>query len=66
MNDFLDFPLTRYPHQPLLSRIWSLRENVTAYDAAYISSAEVLDIPLMTCDTKLATSPGHTANMVLV
>ena len=30
LKDFLDFPLTRYPHDPLLSRIWELRENFTA------------------------------------
>ncbi len=66
MDDYLDFPLTRYPHQPLLSRIWELREHVTAYDAAYVSLAEVLNIPLITCDEKLATAPGHTANIVLV
>ena len=66
LDDFLDFPLTRYPHQPLLSRIWELRENFTAYDAAYVSLAEVLNIPLVTCDAKLTTAPGHTAKMVLV
>lgn len=66
MEDFLDFPLTRYPHQPLLSRIWELRENFTSYDAAYISLAEALEIPLVTCDAKLTTAPGHRANMVLI
>lgn len=66
IDDFLDFPLTRYPHQPLLSRIWELRENFTAYDAAYVSLAEVLDIPLVTCDAKLMAAPGHSARIVLV
>ncbi|MGH9356140.1 MAG: type II toxin-antitoxin system VapC family toxin [Terriglobia bacterium] len=32
--DFGDFPITRYPHEPFLRRIWELRANVTAYDAA--------------------------------
>ena len=66
LDDFLDFPLTRYSHQPLLSRIWELRENFTAYDAAYVSLAEVLNIPLVTCNAKLTTAPGHTAKIVLV
>jgi predicted nucleic acid-binding protein len=66
LEDFRDFPLTRYAHDPLLSRIWELRENFTAYDAAYVALAEVLDIPLVTCDMRLTTAPGHTANMILV
>ena len=66
LEDFLDFPLTRYAHDPLLSRIWELRENFAAYDAAYVALAEVLDVPLVTCDMRLTTAPGHTANMILV
>ena len=66
LGDFLDFPLTRYPHDPLLSRIWELRDNFTAYDAAYVALAEVLNIPLVTCDARLTTAPGHTANMIFV
>jgi predicted nucleic acid-binding protein len=66
LGDFLDLPLTRYPHDPLLSRIWELRDNFTAYDAAYVALAEVLNIPLVTCDSRLTTAPGHTANMILV
>ena len=66
LGDFLDFPLTRYPHDLLLSRIWELRDNFTAYDAAYIALAEALSVPLVTCDAKLTTTPSHTANIVLV
>ena len=66
LEDFLDFPLTRYPHDPLLSRIWELRDNFTAYDAAYIALAEALSVPLVTCDAKLTTAPSHTANIVFV
>lgn len=66
LEDFLDFPLTRYPHDSLLSRIWELRDNFTAYDAAYVALAEVLNFPLVTCDARLTTAPGHTANMILV
>ena len=65
-GDFLDFPLIRYPHDPLLSRIWELRNNFTAYDAAYIALAEALSVPLVTCDAKLTTAPSHTANIVFV
>ena len=65
-EDFLDFPLTRYPHDPLLSRIWELRENFTAYDAVYVALAAVLNISMVTCDARVAAAPGHSAHVVLV
>lgn len=61
LADYSDFRITRYSHQPFLSRIWKLRKNCTAYDAAYIALAEALDAPLVTCDRRLATAPGHRA-----
>src|SRR5688572_8573520 len=36
-------PAERYSHTPLISRIWELRHNFTAYDAAYIALAEATD-----------------------
>ena len=50
--------LTRYPHEPLLPRIWQLRHNLTAYDAAYVALAEALDAVLLTRDRSLAALPG--------
>jgi predicted nucleic acid-binding protein len=55
----------RYPHAPLAARIWELRENLTAYDAAYVALAEVLDAPLLTTDRRLAQSPGVHAEVEL-
>ncbi|HET9748653.1 MAG TPA: type II toxin-antitoxin system VapC family toxin [Casimicrobiaceae bacterium] len=66
LQDLDDFPITRYPHHPFLSRIWQLRENVTAYDAAYVALAEALDAPLLTRDARLAASAGHEARVELV
>ncbi|MGL4175631.1 MAG: type II toxin-antitoxin system VapC family toxin [Dermatophilaceae bacterium] len=51
-------PLRRLPLGPLLQRIWELRENLTAYDAAYVALAERLDAVMVTCDGKLAAAPG--------
>jgi predicted nucleic acid-binding protein len=59
-------PLTRYPHTNLLPRIWELRPNLTAYDAAYVALAEALDAPLVTRDRRLAAAPGHSARIELV
>ncbi|HZY66219.1 MAG: type II toxin-antitoxin system VapC family toxin [Actinomycetota bacterium] len=50
--------LVRYPHTILMKRIWSLRDNLTAYDAAYVALAEALDAPLVTSDARLARTPG--------
>ena len=57
LTDLADLPLNRYPHVVLLPRIWQLRHNVTAYDAAYLALAEALDAPLVTRDRAL-TSAG--------
>lgn len=62
----VDFPLRRYPHGALLSRIWDLRDNLTAYDAAYVALAELLDAPLLTRDARLARASGHRAKVELV
>jgi len=59
----IDFPIARYPHTSFLSRIWELRHNVTAYDAAYLALAEALAAPLVTRDAKLASVSGHQAQI---
>ncbi|MCW5773323.1 MAG: type II toxin-antitoxin system VapC family toxin [Rhodospirillaceae bacterium] len=66
LDDLADFPLTRYPHEFLLPRIWDLRGNLTAYDAAYVALAEVLGATLLTRDERLATAPGHAARIEVV
>jgi predicted nucleic acid-binding protein len=63
LADLEDLPLHRYPHDFLLPRIWDLRRNVTAYDAAYLALAETLVAPLVTCDARLASIPGHKARI---
>ena len=66
LADLADFPLQRYPHDFLLPRIWDLQNNLTAYDAAYVALAEVLDAPLLTRDRRLAAAAGHHARVELV
>ena len=66
IEDLADFPLRRHEHLPLLRRIWELRQNLTAYDSAYVALAEALDAPLITRDRRLAASSGHRARIELV
>jgi len=65
LQDYSDMRLIRYPHAPLLPRMWQLRQNASAYDAAYIALAEALDAPLVTCDRALGSVPGHRASVLV-
>lgn len=60
LADLRALGVNRYPHDLFLPRIWELRHNVTAHDAAYIALAEELSAPLLTRDQRLAAAPGHT------
>ena len=66
LEDLADMPILRYPHDIFLSRIWELRHNATAYDAAYIALAEALDAPLLTCDGAISSMPGHRARVIVL
>ncbi len=65
VEDLLDLRITRYPHDVLLSRVWQLRHNFSAYDAAYITLAEELRAVLVTRDGRLASNSGHSASIEL-
>ncbi|MEJ2147324.1 MAG: type II toxin-antitoxin system VapC family toxin [Acidobacteriota bacterium] len=56
--DLLALRLDLFPYEPFAPRIWSLRTNLTAYDAWYVALAETLPARLATLDLKLARSPG--------
>ena len=63
IQDLLDLRITRYPHFLLLPRIWQLRHNFSAYDAAYVVLAEKLGARLLTRDGRLAAARGHAASV---
>jgi predicted nucleic acid-binding protein len=65
VRDLLDLRITRYPHFVLLPRIWQLRHNLSAYDAAYIVLAEKLGAALVTREARLASASGHAAAIEL-
>ncbi len=58
LADLAAMPLQRAPHSPLVARCWSLRDNLTTYDAAYVALAEALQADLLTGDSRLAKAPG--------
>jgi len=65
IQDLIDLRVTRYPQFVLLLRIWQLRHNFSAYDAAYIVLAERLGAPLITRNARLAAASGHAARVEL-
>ena len=65
IEDLLDLRIARYPHFVLLPRIWQLRHNLSAYDAAYVALAENLGARLLTRDARLASVSGLTAPIEL-
>lgn len=64
--DWADMQVFRHAHMDLASRAWELRDNITAYDGVYVALAEALGAPLLTCDAKLATAPGHRAHVEVI
>ena len=66
LDDLRSLDLERHAHEPLLGRVWALRENLTAYDAVYVALAEALDSTLLTCDGRLSRAPGLSRRVQLV
>lgn len=64
-RDHFAFDITRHEMLPLAERVWRLRHQFTSYDACYLALAEALEVPLLTCDSKLDTT-GHRAHIDVV
>ena len=56
----------RYATVGLLGRVWDLRQNLTAYDAAYVALAEALGCSLATADARLASVTGPACPLLVV
>ncbi|KAA8958683.1 type II toxin-antitoxin system VapC family toxin [Mycobacterium sp.] len=60
LTDFDALPIRRWSSSAALRlRAFTLRNNLSAYDAAYVALAEALECPILTRDTRLARSRGH-------
>ena len=66
LDDLAALRVQRAPHGPLLPRCWELRNNLTTYDAVYVALAEVLGVPLVTADRRLAAAPGMRCRVELL
>ena len=59
-------PIGRVPTRALLQDAWSLRHNLSAYDACYIALARSLSCPLLTADARLAGAPRLGVALIVV
>lgn len=59
VGELKSLPIRRYRHATLLDGIWSLRGHLTAYDAAYVVLARLLNATLVTRDERLARTSGQ-------
>lgn len=59
LEGFLRLNLLRFPAASLRRRMWSLRHNLSAYDATYVALAELTGATaLLTTDARIANAPG--------
>lgn len=56
--DLLSLRVELFAYEPFATRVWELRDNVTAYDGWYVALAESLDAKLATLDLQLAKAAG--------
>ena len=66
IDDFHSMTIDRRATNMFVDRIWELRSNLTPYDAAYVALAEMVDLPLITRDSKIAKVKGLKAPIILV
>ena len=59
-------PVQRMPVRSLLPIAWTLRHNLSAYDALYVALATALNCPLVTTDARLAAAPALPAEVLLI
>jgi predicted nucleic acid-binding protein len=58
VTDLVDLPLRATPHRELAGRCWELRDALSPYDAAFVATAELFAVPLVTSDARLAGATG--------
>ncbi len=66
VHHFAGADIEYVPVWPLTERIWTLRDNLSAYDACYVALAEDLACPLVTTDVRLSTASGLKPQIITV
>jgi predicted nucleic acid-binding protein len=58
--------ISRVPTRMLLRDMWSMRANLSAYDACYVALARALECPLLTVDEPLTRAPRLGVTLICV
>ena len=58
--------VVRHPVEPLARSIWSMRDTLTAYDAAYLAVAQNIDAQLLTVDRGLAAAARKDRRLIKI
>jgi predicted nucleic acid-binding protein len=67
MEGFVGLTITRFPADWLRPRMWTLRHNLSGYDATYVALAEMTAATaLLTTDARLARAPGIKCSIQLL
>ncbi|MET0602000.1 MAG: type II toxin-antitoxin system VapC family toxin [Baekduia sp.] len=56
--------VVRHPVEPLTRSIWSMRDTLTAYDAAYLAVARNINAQLLTVDRGLAAAARQEQRLI--
>ena len=65
-EDFVALRLSRHAHAPLADRVWQLRDQISPSEGMFIALAELLELPLVTCDPALADASAGVVDVELV
>ena len=57
-RDLVQLPVTTFPFEPLVDRVWELQATLPAYEAEFVARAEGLDARLCSLARGLAAAPG--------
>ena len=63
IEDLGRWPVDRISHRALAPFAWKFHRTVSAYDAFYVATARVHDVPLLTADARLTRAPGLGVSM---
>ena len=65
IGDLQALPAIRHDHRQLLVAIWTMRSELSAYDAVYVALAAGLGATLVTRDGRLAATARRRVEVVL-
>jgi predicted nucleic acid-binding protein len=66
LANLLTMSVVRVPTAGLMPDAWTLRHNLTAYDACYVALARLLRLALITGDNRIARAPNLGIPLILI